>query len=212
VPTTAAHVGIKFGYTTSGNNRAVLQDSSGNLYVTQKDDNTTYSAMTATELSTGTATTARTMTAANTKAGLLDLFYPVGSYYETSDTNFNPNTAWGGTWKLDSAGKVTVARDANDTDFDTLGETGGVKTHTHTTGDFTLTTNHIPAHTHGSKTLTGGWKDNSMCSINSTNKLANVSGIVTRATSKGDQYYTTSGRTKTANQYDEITITATHTL
>ena len=44
VPTTAAHVGIKFGYTTSGNNRAVLQDSSGNLYVTQKDDNsnTTY--------------------------------------------------------------------------------------------------------------------------------------------------------------------------
>ena len=43
VPTTAAHVGIKFGYTTSGNNRAVLQDSSGNLYVTQKDDNTTYS-------------------------------------------------------------------------------------------------------------------------------------------------------------------------
>lgn len=44
VPTTAAHVGIKFEYTTSGNNRAVLQDSSGNLYVTQKDDNsnTTY--------------------------------------------------------------------------------------------------------------------------------------------------------------------------
>ena len=42
VPTTAAHVGIKFGYTTSGNNRAVLQDTSGNLYVTQKDDNTNY--------------------------------------------------------------------------------------------------------------------------------------------------------------------------
>ena len=40
VPTTAAHVGIKFDYTTSGNNRAVLQDSSGNLYVTQKDTNT----------------------------------------------------------------------------------------------------------------------------------------------------------------------------
>lgn len=24
--------------------------------------------------------------------------YPVGSYYETSDSNFNPNTEWGGTW------------------------------------------------------------------------------------------------------------------
>lgn len=44
VPTTAAHVGIKFDYTTSGNNRAVEQDSNGNLYVTQKDSNTTYSA------------------------------------------------------------------------------------------------------------------------------------------------------------------------
>lgn len=31
---------VKTGYTTSGNNRAVQADSSGNLYVTQKDDNT----------------------------------------------------------------------------------------------------------------------------------------------------------------------------
>ena len=149
------------------------------------------------------------------KAGIMralfDFMHPVGSYYETSDTSFDPNVSWGGIWQLDSAGKVTVARDANDADFDTIGETGGVKTHLHTTGNFTLGTNHIPAHTHGSKTLTGGWKDNSMCSLNSVNKLGNVSGIVTRATSKGDQYYTTSGRTKTANQYDEITITATHT-
>lgn len=34
---------MKLGYTTSGNNRAVQADSNGNLYVTQKDDNTTYS-------------------------------------------------------------------------------------------------------------------------------------------------------------------------
>ena len=34
---------VKLGYTTSGNNRAVQADSSGNLYVVQKDDNTTYS-------------------------------------------------------------------------------------------------------------------------------------------------------------------------
>ena len=31
-------------------------------------------------------------------AVLLDTFHPVGSYYETSDANFNPNTEWGGTW------------------------------------------------------------------------------------------------------------------
>lgn len=25
-------------------------------------------------------------------------FYPVGSYYETSNSGFNPNNTWGGTW------------------------------------------------------------------------------------------------------------------
>ena len=29
---------------------------------------------------------------------MLNYIYPVGSYYETSDSIFDPNTAWGGTW------------------------------------------------------------------------------------------------------------------
>lgn len=29
---------------------------------------------------------------------MLNYIYPVGSYYETSDADFDPNTAWGGTW------------------------------------------------------------------------------------------------------------------
>lgn len=40
---------------------------------------------------------------------LLPIFYPVGSYYETSDTTFNPNTEWGGTWELELAGQVHVS-------------------------------------------------------------------------------------------------------
>lgn len=32
--------------------------------------------------------------------GLLNLIYPVGTYYETSDTDFDPNTSWGGTWEV----------------------------------------------------------------------------------------------------------------
>lgn len=28
----------------------------------------------------------------------MELFYPVGSYYETSDLTFDPNVEWGGTW------------------------------------------------------------------------------------------------------------------
>lgn len=58
---------------------------------------------------------------------LLDFIYPVGSYYETSDTSFNPNTAWGGTWVEDTKGRVTVALDSEDTDFDTINEIGGSK-------------------------------------------------------------------------------------
>lgn len=59
---------------------------------------------------------------------ILNLMYPVGSYYETSDATFNPNTAWGGTWVEDSKGRVTVGQNTNDTSFDTIGETGGSKT------------------------------------------------------------------------------------
>lgn len=37
------------------------------------------------------------------------IYYPVGSYYETSDTTFDPNTAWGGTWYLETEGQVHVS-------------------------------------------------------------------------------------------------------
>ena len=30
----------------------------------------------------------------------VDMFFPVGSYYETSDASFDPNVSWGGTWVL----------------------------------------------------------------------------------------------------------------
>ena len=58
---------------------------------------------------------------------LIDFFYPVGSYYETSDIDFNPNITWGGTWKEDSAGRVLVAYDSTQTEFNTVGKTLGSK-------------------------------------------------------------------------------------
>jgi hypothetical protein len=39
---------------------------------------------------------------------LLD--HGVGSFYETDDANFNPNTKWGGTWELDQTGTVLVSK------------------------------------------------------------------------------------------------------
>ena len=58
---------------------------------------------------------------------LLNFVYPIGSYYETSDSSFNPNTSWGGTWVEDSKGRVLVALDENDNDFNTIGKLGGSK-------------------------------------------------------------------------------------
>ena len=63
------------------------------------------------------------------KQMIVDLVHPVGSYYETSDTSFNPNTAWGGTWVEDTEGLSTIAYKASDNDFSTVGVTVGEKEH-----------------------------------------------------------------------------------
>lgn len=93
-----------------------------------------YPAMTQAEAEAGTVTAPRVIAPNIFKAAIakltLNVFYPVGSYYETSDSSFDPNTAWGGTWVKDSAGRVTVAQDTSQTEFDTIGETGGEKAHT----------------------------------------------------------------------------------
>ena len=47
----------------------------------------------------------------NKLSEMIDLFYPVGSYYETSKSQaeFDPNDVWGGTWELETAGQVHVS-------------------------------------------------------------------------------------------------------
>ena len=68
----------------------------------------------------------------------LDKFYPVGSIY-INTTGVNPSTFMGGTWQSFGAGRVLVGQDTTDTDFDTLGETGGSKylqSHFHTAGTY----------------------------------------------------------------------------
>lgn len=75
----------------------------------------------------------RTVSSANEDVlRMLNVFYPVGSYYETSDTTFDPNISWGGTWVEDSAGRVTVALDS--VTFGTVGDTGGAESHDHDVG------------------------------------------------------------------------------
>ena len=71
---------------------------------------------------------------------IFDLFYPVGSIYETSNPDFNPNETWSGTWER-IKGKVIVGVDENDTDFESSQLSGGSKS-------VTLTAGQMPGHRH----------------------------------------------------------------
>lgn len=71
------------------------------------------------------------------------LFSAIGTTYWSGD--------WSTTFHLpDLRGKVTVGKNAFDTEFDTLGETWGEKTHT-------LTVAEMPTHSHWVLSSVGGW-------------------------------------------------------
>lgn len=70
-----------------------------------------------------------------------DKAWPVGSVF-IHTTNVNPATLLGvGTWVRYANGRVLVGVDENQAEFDSVGETGGAKTHT-------LTLTEIPNHSH----------------------------------------------------------------
>jgi len=87
------------------------------------------------------------VTAAKIAAGAVtDVVYPVGSIF-TTVTNYADSAAvvsaiGGTTWTAFGAGRVLVGLDSSDTDFDTVEETGGAKTHT-------LGITEMPSHRHG---------------------------------------------------------------
>ena len=84
---------------------------------------------------------------------MLDWFYPVGTIYETTstdlDTTTKMNNHFGGTWEAYGSGRVLVAKSA-DTEFDTVGKTGGAKTHT-----LTANQSGIKNHSHQAGALSG---------------------------------------------------------
>ncbi len=73
--------------------------------------------------------------------GIIDLIYPVGTIYETKSTTFNPNTAWGGTWVKTAQGRVPVGQKTDQTEFATVGQTGGERQHQ-------LSVDEMPKHNH----------------------------------------------------------------
>lgn len=70
---------------------------------------------------------------------IIDKIYPIGSIYmsATLSTASAVGEVLGGTWVAWGAGKVPVGVDTSDTDFDTVEEIGGSKTHNHQYGIWT---------------------------------------------------------------------------
>ena len=104
---------------------------------------------------------------------LFDVLYPVGTYYETSNATWTPSSAgWYGTWQEDTAGKTTVAK-STDIEFNSIGKTGGEKTHT-------LTIDELPKEAWHSKGQTGG--------ISTFLSPGNMYGINTQGTNLGQSH------------------------
>lgn len=74
-------------------------------------------------------------------------YFPVGFIY-LSVVNENPSKYFDGTWELLCPGRTLVCVDTSQTEFNVVKKTGGSKTHKHTTGDWALTLNQIPEHSH----------------------------------------------------------------
>lgn len=80
---------------------------------------------------------------------LLDVFYPVGTIYESVKPD-SPSTFMGGAWSRFGNGRVLVGVDETDPTFNVPLQIGGEKAHT-------LSIQEIPSHTHGFR---GGGENN----------------------------------------------------
>ena len=150
-----------------------LADSNANKVISGADFNTEFTAVqtavntkadlngsasesfSASTANVGTDTT-QVATTAFVRAEIKNTIYPVGSIFTTVTPYANSAavvTAIGGTtWVAFGAGKVIIGVDTGDSDFNTVEETGGAKTDSHT-----LTIAEMPSHNHSlSPTLNSG--------------------------------------------------------
>ena len=91
-----------------------------------------------------------------------------------------------------------------------------IASHAHTTGNFTLGTSHIPAHTHGQVSLTGGLRISENMSVNSRDvaRTKDKWGIVSTSSTTGNVVVVKNGYhdiVQGSRFDDNIGINATHT-
>lgn len=92
---------------------------------------------------------------------LIDIIYPVGTYYETTNANFDPNVAWTGTtWQRITDGRVLIAGGG---DY-SVGSNYGEKTHK-------ITVSEMPAHSHYASAASNGAHTHSRGTMNITGSI-----------------------------------------
>jgi len=101
-------------------------------------------------------------------SSMFDLLNPVGALYFSHNSD-SPADLYGvGTW-LRIKGRFIVGLDEADTDFDTVGETGGTKTHNHgndlAVAEHALTTAEIPSHSHTETSFESGALDGTLDTV-----------------------------------------------
>lgn len=108
------------------------------------------------------------------KGWVNDSQHPVGSIYISTSPTFNPQTAWGGTWKKTADGRCLIGANSNYP----LGSTGGESMHVHTTSYHTITYNESASHAHR------------MGSDGGSNALVNSFDSTYRVVRSGTPHYT----------------------
>lgn len=118
---------------------------------------------------------------------LTNLLYPVGCYFETSDTEFDPNESFEGVWVLETAGQVHISAGSGYTVNGALTNTsdGGYK-------DATL-----PSHTHPIPSLSGtaassGGHDHTASAFLSGKAASGSAQPIPRGKDNGSGNFTTS--------------------
>jgi hypothetical protein len=93
--------------------------------------------------------------------------FPVGSIFISVDST-NPATTLGyGTWTAFGAGRTLVGFDSGQTEFDTVEETGGAKTHQ-------LSINELPSHSHAGNLNSGSSSSFSWSSVAGNSALTST--------------------------------------
>ena len=130
---------------------------------------------------------------------IFDLIYPVGSIYMSVNST-NPSTLFGGTWEEWGSGRVPLAFGNNGTtNYSTVEATGGFE-------KIALSVANLPAHTHGSRSLTGSF---AFHGAGAATVLAGGSGITAPSTLR-TSYRSGGSNIAGANSYDAINVNATH--